>query len=151
MTGRFASIATQGTALLAAIWAGLVVGVSFIATPVKFSAPTLELAPAIDVGRVTFALLNQIEWWLAGLTLILALLAHRAVFRLILVGLAVAVVLFQTFWLLPILDARSVAFVAGEPLPPSFHHAVFGVVESLKVLALFFAAIAYGRAGRPSR
>ena len=40
--------------LLAWLWAGLVLGVSFVATPVKFLAPSLSLADALAVGRVTF-------------------------------------------------------------------------------------------------
>jgi hypothetical protein len=33
------------------VWAGLLLGVSFVATPAKFLAPTLGLAQAWDVGR----------------------------------------------------------------------------------------------------
>jgi len=146
--GRIPEAATLLTCLAAAIWVGLVVGVSFVATPIKFTAPTLELKPAIDVGRVTFTLLNQIEWWFAAVLFVLALFAYRSLGRLLLVLVAVAIVLIQTFWLLPVLEARSIAFVAGEPTAPSFHHLLFGVVEMLKVLVLFLAAILYGRAGR---
>lgn len=146
--GRIPAAATLLACLLAAIWVGLVVGVSFVATPIKFTAPTLELKPAIDVGRVTFTLLNQIEWWFAGIFFILAVIAQRSLARLLLVSMAVAIVLVQTFWLLPVLEARSIAFVAGEPTAPSFHHLLFGVIEMLKVLVLLLAAILYGRAGR---
>lgn len=36
--------------LLAVLWAGLLLGVSFLATPVKFLAPSLSLPVALDVG-----------------------------------------------------------------------------------------------------
>lgn len=44
------------------IWAGLIVGVSFIATPVKFQAPNLTMPVALEVGKATFHLFNVIEW-----------------------------------------------------------------------------------------
>ena len=78
-TGRPAGpYAMAALALVPAIWLGLLVGVSFIATPVKFAAPTLELGPALDVGRVTFALFSKIEWGVAG---ILALVVIAAGFQ----------------------------------------------------------------------
>jgi hypothetical protein len=36
------------------LWAGMLLGVSFIATPAKFLAPSLPLAQALDVGRSSF-------------------------------------------------------------------------------------------------
>lgn len=35
------------------LWAGAVIGVLFIATPVKFLAPDLQLTAALQVGRVS--------------------------------------------------------------------------------------------------
>jgi hypothetical protein len=47
-------------ALIAAIlWLGLLLGVSFLATPAKFLAPSLALPVALDVGRHTFAVFNK--------------------------------------------------------------------------------------------
>ena len=45
----------------ALFWAGFLAGVSFLATPIKFTAPRLALPVALDVGRVTFAALNKVE------------------------------------------------------------------------------------------
>ena len=44
------------------IWAGLILGVSFIATPVKFQAPHLTMPVALEVGKATFHLFNMIKW-----------------------------------------------------------------------------------------
>jgi len=39
---------------LAWVWMGIVIGVSFLATPVKFTADSLTRPVALDVGRATF-------------------------------------------------------------------------------------------------
>lgn len=64
-TARYA-----GVAFVATLWLGLLIGVSFLATPVKFQAPSLTLATALEVGQATFALFTRVEW---GLVVLLAL------------------------------------------------------------------------------
>lgn len=44
---------TRTTTAILFIWAGLLIGVSFVAKPAKFLAPSLALAQALDVGRWT--------------------------------------------------------------------------------------------------
>lgn len=124
---------------LALVWAGMLVGVSFVATPVKFAAPGLSLAVALEVGHVTFRLFSRIEWALAaGLLLASAWTARR---RLpVLAGLLAALVALQAVWLLPVLDARVAAVVAGTPLPPTSHHTYYAVAEGAKLLLLLAAA-----------
>src|SRR5665648_1182454 len=48
--------------VIAAVWIGMLVGVSFLATPAKFLAPSLTLPVALDVGRHTFSVFNRVEW-----------------------------------------------------------------------------------------
>lgn len=124
------------------VWLGLVVGISFVATPVKFTADSLTRPVALDVGRATFHALNRIEWALA---LIVVVLLWRAAGRtsraptrpdLMLAGVIVAIVMLQTLWLLPELDARVAMIIAGDEPPPSVLHTLFGVVEIIKVVAL---------------
>ncbi len=59
---------------LALLWIGLLIGVSFLATPAKFLAASLTLPVALDVGRHTFAIFNRVEWLLAATFLVLTLL-----------------------------------------------------------------------------
>lgn len=121
---------------VALVWLGLVVGVSFIATPAKFLAPTLDLAVALDVGRHTFAVFAIVETvaatLLVGLTLPLWRHTHVALASAV-VALAV---LLQQFWLLPLLDARVDAILAGGAPGPSSLHAGYVALEALKVLGL---------------
>lgn len=126
---------------LAWFWMGLVAGVSFIATPVKFRATSLTMAVALDVGHVTLHALNRIEWFLS------ALLLFALARRVRLLGLnkweaAVAAVVFscvlaQSTWLLPALDLRTEQIMNGHPLPPSPLHGLFIAAETTKLVALF--------------
>ena len=133
-------------ALLAWVWAGLVLGVSFVATPVKFLAPSLSHADAMEVGRVTFAALQWIECVaLAGMAVLVYLDRSRGR-RLVLFGAVAAVMACQYLWVLPILDARVETIIRGQDLPPSFLHWVYTGVEGIKVgLLIAFGLLAAGR------
>ena len=58
------------------LWAGLAIGVAFLATPAKFLAPSLSLTVALEVGRHTFRVYNGVE-----LALVLGLLVLGAASR----------------------------------------------------------------------
>lgn len=121
--------------LAAALWLGLVIGVSFVATPVKFQAPSLDLPTALDVGRVTFALANKVEWgmWvLLGGSILLARRRRDGVGW----GLLGLILAAQTFWLLPILDERVGRIIAGLTVAPAPHHHIYVALEGLKALTL---------------
>ncbi len=119
-------------ALFAVLWAGMIVGVSFIATPAKFLAPSLGDRTAFDVGRATFELFCSIEVGLALVLLGLVLYAWR---RLTLIGLAVsvlAITFMQAFVVLPVLSDRVAAIVAGYGVPPSHVHLLYVSMEIAK-------------------
>jgi hypothetical protein len=125
-----------GQLTAAALWFGMLAGVSFLATPAKFMAPSLTLPVALDVGRHTFLVFNRTEWLLSAVVLGLALLGPRH--RLGLAGAAIAIVLVaaETLWLLPSLDARVASIIAGEPPAPSSLHMLYIVCEAAKLVAL---------------
>ncbi len=134
--------ALEALALVPAIWIGLLIGVSFIATPVKFAAPTLELGPALDVGRVTFALFSKIEWGVAGILALFVIAAGFPRYRVAGAAVLILALALQTFWLLPALDLRVAAIMAGETLPASYHHNAYGGLEIVKSVTLLAVAVA---------
>ena len=67
---RSSAIDRLGPKLLL-VWAGLAVGVAFVATPAKFLAPSLSLPVALDVGRHTFAVYDRIELALVATLVVL--------------------------------------------------------------------------------
>lgn len=139
-------------AFLAIFWLGLLIGVSFLATPVKFQAPSLTLPVALDVGRATFALLARTEWLLCALLGAGAILAHRTrVVPATGVALLAAILALQALWLLPILDARVAQIMAGAWMPSAGYHRLYVAAEIAKALLLFgLSADALFALGRPA-
>ena len=123
------------------LWVGLIVGISFIATPVKFRAENLELGVALDIGRHTFNLFNSIEWILLLALIVLFLIRTSSKLQLWPVAALLVIVLLQTFWILPELVARTEAVIEGNPMPPSFHHNFYAVLEVIKLLILMYISI----------
>lgn len=126
---------------LAWIWMGIVIGVSFLATPVKFTADSLTRPVALDVGRATFHALAYLEW---ALVVVAAALIWHAMTSghhlprraLNAAGAIVIALAVQSAWLLPALDGRVASIIAGTEPPPSHLHTLYGVVEIAKVTAL---------------
>lgn len=127
---------------LAMLWIGLLAGVSFLATPAKFLAPSLTLPVALDVGRHTFAIFNRLEWPLAALLVVAVALRPRSGVALAAGALAALFVVVEAAWLLPVLDQRVGSIIAGRPPPPSSLHNVYIGIEAAKLLALVVVALA---------
>ena len=122
--------------LLAWLWGGLVLGVSFVATPVKFLAPSVSLADALAVGRVTFEALKWIECVALAALVLVIYMARPKRHVLVLSSAVVAILLCQYAWMLPILDARVDTIIEGQELPDSSLHWIYTVLEFLKVALL---------------
>ena len=88
------------------VWIGLVLGLSFIETPLKFQAPGITTELGVGIGRLVFGVLNKIE-----ITFVIVLLiAHYGMIKdmntmyIILCSIILGIVAFQTLYLLPVLD-----------------------------------------------
>lgn len=121
---------------LVLFWAGLSVGVAFLATPAKFLAPSLSLEVALDVGRQTFAIYNRAELGLAAALAVLAVLSRRPGRWAVALSVPVLTVAAQALWLIPVLDARVSAILAGDRPPASSLHVLYIAGEAVKVLWL---------------
>lgn len=133
---------TMFLAALYFLWAGMVLGISFLETPVKFTAPSVTLAIGLDVGRHVFGAFNKVEIAFALLACGL-LVASRAPRRaLISLGAVMAIVALQSLWLLPLLDARVQLIFGGKTPPPAPYHWFYVVLELAKVACLLTAGVA---------
>ncbi len=131
------------------IWAGLVIGVAFLATPAKFLAQSLSLSVALEVGRHTFGVYNSVELVIVvGLLIVGAAARQRGRWYLNLLGPA-AVVVLQGLWLIPALDLRVSMIQAGQA--PSSLHTAYIAVEALKVLWLLAVGLGGTLSAVPSR
>lgn len=121
--------------VVAVLWTGLLLGVSFLATPVKFLAPSLALPVALDVGRHTFAVYNKAEWVLALVLLALMAGSRPRLSTIMTLGIA-AIVILETFWLMPVLDYQVSEIIAGQKPPASSEHMIYISLEIAKLLGL---------------
>lgn len=113
---------------------------SFVATPVKFLAQGVPIADLLAVGRVTFRASLGVEI----LFLALLLITPVARSRWLTCG-AAAVLALQWFALMPGLDERTLARMAGSVLAPSSLHLWWIVLD---VVRLGIYAIIIGTTGR---
>lgn len=125
---------------LSFVWAGLVLGISFLEAPVKFTAPSVTRAIGLDVGRHVFAALNKVEIGFGVLALGLLIAAGPGPrVRWALVGVLVLLA-FQTGWLLPILREQATTIIQGGEAPDSnYAHVAYIFLEAAKVASLLYA------------
>ncbi|KAA3436835.1 hypothetical protein [Rufibacter hautae] len=122
------------------LWAGMVVGISFIEAPVKFTAPGITLALGLGIGRLVFGVMNKVELVLCTVALLGLFFNHGTRKEWTLLGLLTGILLLQTFWLLPVLDVRTLAVIAGNTAPGSNLHYLYIGLEVLKLGLLVTSA-----------
>jgi len=121
------------------LWVGITVGVSMIATPVRFTAASITRPIALDVGRMVFAALNKVELAALATLLIIARVAGVTQKWWAACAFLTFIVLAQGVWLIPELAERTDIIMAGGEPPPSYAHAIYSSLELVKVgLLLYF-------------
>ncbi len=128
---------------LAALWAGVILAGNFIAPTAKFRAPSLELATALEVGRITFRWMAVAE--MALLALLIVVVSFGTVPRAKWLVLPVTLFAAQWMFIMPSLDARTRAIISGASLPPSQWHLVYVAVEFLKLGAVLMLVWQWAR------
>lgn len=124
------------------VWVGAVGAISFVEAPLKFRAPNVTPALGLGIGKIVFQMLNRIEIVFALLMLVSMLLARPAGdFALYIFGAIFVLLLLQTVWLLPLLNARAEQVIAGVAAPHSNNHLIFIAFETLKFLLLFILGV----------
>ncbi|WP_419534894.1 hypothetical protein [Endozoicomonas sp.] len=133
------SNSTQMAMLLLLIWAGMILGISFLATPVKFTAPSLTLSAGVDVGRHVFAIFDNVQWLIIAL-LVLVSLRYSSSGMIRWLPLIVFMQIIQSAWLLPILNQQALDIIAGQKPQVGHFHAIYGVIELCKLLTVLALA-----------
>ncbi len=126
-------------------WIGFVCAISFMEAWIKFRAPGINIPLGLGIGRLVFAALNKVEWVFAIAVLLNILFSKYPlpVFGNIVYTLPLTILLLQTCWLLPALDARAELHIQGLKVMPSNLHFYFTGMEALKVCALFITGISF--------
>ncbi|MFK7907548.1 MAG: hypothetical protein AB8B69_20595 [Chitinophagales bacterium] len=125
------------------IWCGLLLGISFMEAPLKFQAPNITLELGLGIGQLVFGVLNKME-------LVLAVLIGASLWAIkpskkinIAYGIIIAILLVQTFVLLPFLSERIVMIQSGQTPPASPMHWYYVAAEVVKLCLLMFGGIAF--------
>ncbi len=120
------------------LWIGFVCAISFMEAWIKFSAPGVTLPVGLGIGRLVFSVLNKVEWILAIAIIGDLLLAKAQLFSFqnLLCFIPLLLLIIQTFWTLPALDARAELHIQGQNVPPSNLHFYYVGMEVVKVICL---------------
>jgi hypothetical protein len=132
------------------VWAGMILGVCFLASPVKFAAPSLSMTTALEVGRLTFAAFHKVEGVLALLWVgLLAAWGTRKGW--LLGGGVIALWVVQVVGIMPVLDRQTAAVLQGGSTAMTVLHFGYVGAETLKLgLLIALSAVAMRAQGRPA-
>lgn len=125
------------------LWIGFVGAISFMEAWLKFQAPGITLTLGLGIGRLVFFALNKVEWVLA-LAIAISYLARKEPLLNKPNGyywVAAALLIVQTFWLLPALDHRAELLIQGVEVPPEPYHLVYVGTEIVKISSLIVFGI----------
>ncbi len=119
------------------LWVGFVCAISFMEAWLKFRAPGITLPLGLGIGRLVFGVLNKVEWVFA-VALLWQLLQHKRAlsFKQMPLAIALGILLTQSFWMLPALDARAEMYINKTTPPASNLHFYYVGAEFIKVVCL---------------
>jgi hypothetical protein len=125
------------------IWAGFIGAISFMESWLKFRAPGLTINVGLNIGKLVFSALNRVEWAFAificiGIVLNSSQLTFSNIRWFVII---ILILILQTVWLLPALNARANALINGKTLPPSGNHWYFVIAEFVKLIILILFGI----------
>lgn len=130
--------AVKNPAWLCFLWVGMTAGVSFLAIPEIFSAPSMTRPVALDAARVVFEALGKVELLALAALLILVRVSDLSKTLWAYVGVLTLIQLAQSAWLLPELATRAQQISMGIEPGASPAHAIYSVLAITKILFLLF-------------
>lgn len=120
------------------LWTGFVCAISFMEAWLKFRAPGITRSLGLGIGRLVFSALNKVEWFF-GLVLVSCYFLFEQKMPLtgsICYFAPLFILILQTVWLLPALDTRAELHMKGIPVPRSYLHFYYVIIELVKVVFL---------------
>jgi hypothetical protein len=130
--------------ILPPLWLGMVCAIA-VEAQLKFQAPGITRELGLGIGKLVFTALNRAECVIAIL-LTIALFAFASVKSArIIFGIIAAILLLQTFWLIPLLIERIDLITSGQTPPDSSTHILYIVFEVAKILLLLILSVLLNR------
>lgn len=127
------------------LWIGFVCAISFMEAWLKFRAPGITVPLGLGIGRLVFNALNKVEWVFAIAIMVSGLFAKEKWLspKTIAFAISLLLLILQTFWTLPQLDARAEMVILARDLPPSNLHFYYVGMEAVKVITLLIFGISH--------
>lgn len=122
------------------LWAGFIFAISFLATPLKFLAPSLTLPVAMEIAYLHFHTFNGIEIGFSLLILTITLLGELSLRARLSTALIVTLLATQTALLYTVMDARTIAIIEGSEPSVRSYHSIYVGLEVVKLVALLYLA-----------
>lgn len=130
--------------ILPPLWCGMVIAIA-VEAQLKFQAPGITRELGLGIGKLVFTALNKIECVIAAL-LAIALFAFAAVkLARIVFAVILAILLAQTFWLIPGLIERIDIITSGQTPPDSITHLIYIAFEAAKIILLLTLSVLLNR------
>lgn len=123
-------------AMMGLLWAGMILGISFLESWAKFRAPGLSKPVGLEVGRVVFSLFHKVQSVWLLLIVCLGFFAQFSFFDWLTLGTLVFIFTLQSVWILPQLNKRVQIILTGGNPAPSFFHASYSIAELAKLILL---------------
>jgi hypothetical protein len=125
------------------LWIGFVCAISFMEAWLKFRASGVTMPIGLCIGRLVFNALNKVEWIFAIAILGNYFLEKTSIRdgRMLLLSVPLILLIIQTFWLLPALDARTEFHLQAQEVAPSNLHFYYVGMEVSKVTCLVIFGI----------
>ncbi|HQV37694.1 MAG: hypothetical protein IPH00_02805 [Flavobacteriales bacterium] len=136
-------------------WLGLVVGIAFMASWLKYRAFGVSLPVGAGIDMKLLPALLRVEWVLALAIVADLLLGKSSMLMLALVAVPLLLLAVQTLWLQPAMDADALLVFHGQSGAGTGLRTVNTAVEAVKVTALAALGVAQfsrlsTRAGDPA-
>ena len=125
------------------IWIGFVGSISFMESWLKFQAEGITVPLGLGIGRLVFNALNKMEWVFAVIIAVNFMYSKQKLFsaRNFLYFIPLLILIVQTIWLLPLLDARAALHIQNQFVPKSNLHFYYPAMEVVKTVCLFVLGI----------
>jgi hypothetical protein len=130
-------------AIIALLWAGMILGISFLESWVKFRAPSLTKAVGLDVGRTVFRFFHKAQCVLLILIIIEWAFIRVTFTNFLIIGMLISIFMLQITWLFPRLNLQVNSILAGNKIADRHTHKLYGIFEITKFLILVGISIKF--------
>lgn len=128
--------------VLPAVWIGLILGLSFMETPLKFLAPGITTPLGLGIGRLVFIALSVAGWMILVVLTLIGQARPRETRRgWLLIAAMWVVMIVESFVIRPALAARSDVIIAGGDPGESWLHYGYIAAELLLLVVLVWYVV----------